>query len=197
MKTLIVVPVILAGLVVLGVIIWAIFLRKRMTFGEAIRRFFSLLFAPIRWFLGLFGGGITVDSGPAAPDVTPSPSSSGSVEVVRHEVGGCPPCELECPDPLPPTDTKPYEMEIRYLKDMVKFVGSIAKRENAINAQYRELYPGFSVMSPHVRRLSHEYNFLKNQLREDENEWTYFKNYFTKLSGIPSASSAVHYDIAF
>jgi len=50
-------------------------------------------------------------------------------------------------------------------------------------------------MSPEVRRLSYEYNFLKNEMREDENKWTYFKNYFTKLSGIPSTSSAIHYDL--
>lgn len=111
-----------------------------------------------------------------------------------------PPVVLSEPDPVPAevpdtSNEKAMECEIRYLKNMVRFVGAMAMRENAINAQYRELYPGFSVMSPHVQRLSHEYNFLKNQLREDDNQWTYFKNYFTKLSGIPSASSAVHYDL--
>jgi hypothetical protein len=78
---------------------------------------------------------------------------------------------------------------------MLKFTGAICKRENAINSQYRELYPGFSVNSPEVQRISAEYNFLKNQIRDDQNEFQYFKNYFTKLTGIPSTSSAVHYDL--
>ena len=157
---------------------------------------------PFKLILNLFGlGGVETSSTAAAPAPTepkqyemPSIQST-QTEIVRHEIQECPPCNVTCPEAPPAQDCKPLELEIQYLKNMVRFVGAMAKRENSINAQYRELYPGFSVMSPHVRRLSNEYNFLKNQLRDDENEWTYFKNYFTKLSGIPSTSSAVHYDL--
>ena len=117
-------------------------------------------------------------------------------EVIKHEMSECPPCtnECVCPD-CEETDIRPYELEIKYLKNMVKMTGSIARRENAINSQYRELYPGFSVMSPHVRKISHEYNFIKNELRQDPEQWQYFKNYYSRISGIPSSNQAVNYDL--
>jgi hypothetical protein len=194
--------ILLIAILAVFAIIWFIFFRQKFTLWELFKKILNLALLPFKLILKLFGiGGGETPAEPAAP--TPSepttyemPSiQSTQTEIVRHEIQECPPCNVTCPEPPVARDCKPFEMEIRYLKNMVRFVGAMAKRENAINAQYRELYPGFSVMSPHVRRLSHEYNFLKNQLREDENEWTYFKNYFTKLSGIPSTSSAVHYDL--
>jgi hypothetical protein len=126
--------------------------------------------------------------------VPPVPTTH--TEVIKHEVAECPPCTNECVCPTcEETDIRPYELEIKYLKNMVKMTGSIARRENAINSQYRELYPGFSVMSPHVRKLSHEYNFIKNEIRKDPEQWQYFKNYFSRISGIPSSSQKVHYDL--
>jgi len=119
-----------------------------------------------------------------------------SAQVIRHNVSDCPPCTNECVCPkCDEIDIRPYELEIKYLKDMVKMTGSIARRENAINSQYRELYPGFSVISPHVRKLSHEYNFIKNEIRKDPEEWQYFKNYYSRISGIPSSSQEVQYDL--
>jgi len=196
----------LIAIVVIYAIVWFLFFRKDFTLWELFKKIVSLALTPFRLILKLFGlgGGETPAAAPApAPGPAPSepqqyqmPSiQSTQTEIVRHEIQQCPPCNVTCPEALPAQDCKPLELEIHYLKNMVRFVGAMAKRENAINAQYRELYPGFSVMSPHVRRLSNEYNFLKNQIREDESEWTYFKNYFTKLSGIPSTSSAVHYDL--
>ena len=124
------------------------------------------------------------------------PVSTTHTEVVKHEMSECPPCTNECVCPTcEETDIRPYELEIKYLKNMVKMTGSIARRENAINSQYRELYPGFSVMSPHVRKISHEYNFIKNEIRKDPEQWQYFKNYYSRISGIPSSNQEVHYDL--
>ena len=205
MKFIAKVGILLIAVIVIFAVVWLLFFRKKFTLWELIKKILGLILLPFKLILKLFGMGggdpaprielpsIQLPSGPTSFDL-PSIQST-KTEIVRHEIGECPPCNVTCPDAPAGEDCKPLEMEIRYLKRMVKFVGSMAKRENAINAQYRELYPGFSVMSPHVQKLSHEYNFLKNQLREDESQWTYFKNYFTKLSGIPSASSAVHYDL--
>ena len=183
----------IVGIVVIIIII-LIVLMIIFRNNSFIKKLIELILLPFKLILKIFGIGSS--SKPSLPPLSVGSSgSSTTTEIIKHEIGTCPPCNVECPQPPKPTDTKPLELEIKYLKDMIKFTGSMAKRENAINAQYRELYPGFSVMSPDVRRLSYEYSFLKNQLREDENEWTYFKNYFTKLSGIPSSSSAVHYDL--
>jgi hypothetical protein len=124
--------------------------------------------------------------------VIPDQKENPPVQVIEHEVSVCPPCELKCPDPQKCPDTKPLELEIDYLKNMLKFVGSICRRENAVNSQFRAVYPGFSIMTPEVKKVSLEYNILKNQMREDEDQWTFFKNYFTRLTGIPSSSSAIH-----
>ena len=204
MKFLATLGILLVAFVVVVAIIWAIFFRKKFTLLKLFMQILGLVLLPFKLILKLFGLGGTAETGisidvpslPSDPLTFDLPSiQSTQTEVVRHEIQECPPCNVKCPDAPAAQDCRALEMEITYLKDMVKFVGSMAKRENAINAQYRELYPGFSVMSPHVRKLSHEHNFLKNQLREDESQWTYFKNYFTKLSGIPSTASAVHYDL--
>ena len=185
--------IVLIALLVIFAVVWLLFFRKKFTLWELFLKIIGLALLPFKLILNLFG----LERG-KTPAETPAPGPAVDItqtEIVRHEIAECPPCNVKCPDPPAGQDCGPLEMEISYLKSMVRFVGSMAKRENAINAQYRELYPGFSVMSPHVRKLSHEYNFLKNQIREDDNQWTYFKNYFTKLSGIPSTSSAVHYDL--
>lgn len=171
-----------------AVLVVITFVFRRSSF---VRKLISILMAPINFILRLFGIKIGVQKVPLTGSIL---NDSTETTIIQHEIAQCPPCNVNCPEP-PVCDNRPLELEIRYLKNMLKFVGAISKRENAINAQYRELYPGFSVMSPDVQRLSTEYNFLKNQIREDENEWTYFKNYFTKLTNIPSSSTAVHYDL--
>jgi hypothetical protein len=177
-----------AAIIALVVVVWAIFFRKIMGLGELFKKIFEIVLIPFKLILQIFGVGV---KSPAAAAAAPPPQ----IDIVQHQIGTCPPCDVKCPEIPKAQDCKPLELEISYLKKMVKFIGTMAKRENAINSQYREIYPGFSVMSPAVRRLSYEYNYMKNQIRDDENEWTYFKNYFTKLSGIPSTSSAVHYDL--
>lgn len=204
--------ILIVVVLVLGFIAWIVWYRDTdISLGEYYADTFGwitgILLWPFKFLLGLFGF-IGEEASAITPldldDIKlpiPLPSlakPSVSTKIVRHDVSECPPCEVDVK--CPPCDDgsgriEPLELEIKYLKDMVKFSGSIAKRENAINAQYRELYPGFNVLSPHVRKLSHEYNYIKNEIRKDKDEWQYFKNYFSKLTNIPSTTSAVHYDV--
>lgn len=191
-------------LIIFAVVLWFIFFRDNLAFSlvDLFKKILDIALLPFKLFIKLFTGLNIFGTPPTSidtsvkplPTIAP-PTEAPPVEVVKHEIATCPPCNVKCPDV--PVDNKsgPLELEIKYLKDMLKFTGSICKRENAINSQYRELYPGFSVNSPEVQRISTEYNFLKNQIRDDANEFQYFKNYFTKLTGIPSTSSAVHYDL--
>lgn len=176
---------------ILGVLIWLLF-QGDLSVSTIIETLGKVLLFPFQVILRVFG--VSPNETPAPPPAQECPVDKPNepVQVVEHQVSNCPPCELKCPETPICQDTKPMELEIQYLKDMLKFVGTICQRENAINEQFRELYPGFSIMSPEVKRLTMQYQFLKNQIREDETQYTYFKNYFTKLTGIPSSSSAVH-----
>ncbi len=208
--------IVIIAILVIILISWFVFFRKKYTILEFIM-------LPFKWIINfaskligrLFGfsdGDIGIDVG--IPPITipgvkepPLPGSGAggaseiiiqqpNVEVTKHVITDCPPCNCDCNCPkCEECDHRPYELEIKYLKDMVRFLGSIGMRENAINAQFRELHPGFTVNSPHVRQLSVEYNYIKNQIRKDKNKWQYFKNYFSKLSGIPSTSTAIHHDL--
>lgn len=199
--------IILVVLLFVALIVWIVWYRPSgIGFGEFLGSILSqilrVLLWPIRFLLGLFGfydeegplPGVNLPPVPLPPALKPTSSTT----ITKHEIATCPPCEVDvqcppCEDVS--SEIKPLELEIQYLKDMVRFVGSIAKRENAINAQYKELYPGFNVLSPHVRKLSHEYNYIKDEIRKDKDKWQYFKNYFTKLTNIPSTTSAIHYDV--
>lgn len=178
-------------------VVWIVWYRPYdVSFGAylllILQSIISIILWPIKVILSALGlwreGSVTV------PPLLP-PSNVTTTQIVKHEISECPPCNCtcECPE-CKELDTKPYEAEIKYLKDMVRLIGSIARRENAINSQYRDLYPGFSVMSPHVRKLTTEYNLMKEELRKDDDEWQYFKNYFTKLSGIPSDTNSYDTD---
>lgn len=183
--------------------IWFFWYRsENISYGHFLSNMLSKILSialwPIKFLFSLLG--LTSNDETIVPGLPQLklPEPSKAVTITKHEIGTCPPCEVDVQ--CPPcndhsADIKPLELEIKYLKDMVKFVGSIAKRENSINAQYRELYPGISVLSPHVRKLSHEYNYIKDEIRKDKDEWQYFKNYFTKLTNIPSTTGAIQYDV--
>lgn len=195
--------IILIVSLVISLIIWLIYYNPRgVSFGEFIvltlKTIINIVLWPFKFILQVLG--IWTDEVVEIIEddikLPEPPIPTTHTEVIKHEIAECPPCTNECVCPeCEETDIRPYELEIKYLKNMVKMTGSIARRENAINSQYRELYPGFSVMSPHVRKISHEYNFIKNEIRKDPEQWQYFKNYFSRISGIPSSNQSVHYDL--
>lgn len=190
--------------IVVSLVIWLIYYNPHgVSLGQFIllvmKSIIEILLWPFKFVLQVLGLW-TVEIIDVAEDIKiklPLPAiPTTHTEIIKHEITDCPPCNNECNCPTcEETDIRPYELEIKYLKNMVKMTGSIARRENAINSQYRELYPGFSVMSPHVRKISHEYNFIKTETRKDPEQWQYFKNYFSRISGIPSSSQAVNYDL--
>lgn len=197
--------IILIVSICISLVVWLVYYNPRgVSFGQfivlTIKAIINILLWPFKFILQVLGIW-TVEVAEIIDEdidfklpIPPIPTTH--TEVIKHEVSECPPCTNECVCPTcEETDVRPYELEIKYLKNMVKMTGSVARRENAINSQYRELYPGFSVMSPHVRKISHEYNFIKNELRKDPEQWQYFKNYFSRISGIPSSSQSVHYDL--
>ena len=195
-RLVIVMSILTAIIIVTTVIIWLVWYRP---YGVGFASYLALIFQwiigvltwPIRTLLQALGLWRTTDNtnlGILTPMLPNAPLAT-KTEVIKHEISQCPPCNCNCECPeCKETDTKPFELEIKYLKDMMRMTGAIARRENAINAQYRELYPGFSVITPSVQKLSEEYNIIKNQIKKDDDEWQYFKNYFTRLSGIPSDS---------
>ena len=176
--------------VVISLVIWLVWFRTMKLSAFIVMELqvmWSIAVWPIKTLLGFLGLWSPTDGGSL---VVPPPINMTTTEIVKHELSECPPCNCNCECPeCEKVDTEVYEIEIKYLKDMVRLTGAIAKRENAINAQYKELYPGFSVMSPHVIKLSTEYQMIKEELRKDEEEWAYFKNYFSKLSNIPAITS--------
>lgn len=186
--------ILIMGLVV-GLIIWGIWYNpKGISFGEFIILFMKsiidLILWPIKFLFGI--GEIVTDIDVSETPIIPTTHT----EIIKHEITDCPPCTNECVCPTcKETDTRPYELEIKYLKNMVKLVGSIARRENAINTYYKDIYPDFSINSPHVKKLTHEYNFIKDEISKNTDQWQYFKNYFSRISGIPSTSQAIHYDL--
>lgn len=201
--------------IIVATVVWFFWYRKAgVTFGGfviiALKGIMNIILWPIKFVLQVLGLWSPDNDAPEPVINLPTPSipnggllgalldpaNTTRTQVVKHEISECPPCTNECNCPTcEETDVRPYELEIRYLKNMAKMVGSIARRENAINSQYKELYPGFSVMSPHVRKISHEYEYIKEQIREDPEQWQYFKNYFSRITGIPNTNQAVQYDL--
>lgn len=120
---------------------------------------------------------------PQLSDPTPPP-----VTVTSASCPACPPCNMDCVCPEPKENAcKSIEKENDYLKNMVRFISVIARRENAINSSFALMFPSTSVLSvPRVQQLNYEYNYLKNEFRKDRGLWEYMQNNFTKLTGIPS-----------
>lgn len=187
---------------ILSIVIWSIWYRPSgVTLGGFIilimKSIVNTLLWPIKFLLKILGFLVEEEEEIEIElPIIQAPSPTTHTEIIKHEITDCPACTNECNCPTcEETDIRPYELEIKYLKNMVKLTGSIARRENAINSQYRELYPGFSIVTPHVRKITHEYNFIKDEMRKDAQQWQYFKNYFSRISGIPSSSQPVHYDL--
>lgn len=198
-------------MVMVGLLVGGYFLYTRV-FGGSINIPIPGFISTILGWIGLGGGDDSDVSLPPLPPTevdlsqqrrpagaaggvpieAPLPTGTGSVspivDVTKTVVSDCPPCSCECPKYEPTIcDKTNLEREVAYLKSMSKFLGAIARRENAINMEYGMAFPGYSVLSaPKVQQLNYEYNYLKNEYRKDRGKWDYFKNWFTKLTGIPS-----------
>lgn len=189
--------IVLTVAMIITSIVWASMYKSTMGYGDflsmIITKIWNIAIWPIKLLMSMFGfGGDAIPIPIPIPQLPLPPAPTLNTVVTKHEITTCPPCQVDVK--CPPCDDnkaeiKPLETEIKYLKDMLRFVGTIAKRENAINTQYKELYPGFNVQSPQVRKIGNEYTFIKEDIRKDKDEWQYFKNYFTQLTNIPSTSN--------
>lgn len=141
----------------------------------------------------------------AAPQPTFPPTSSGISSAFSSGSGAvtqtcpvCPVCQA-CPDcecPECPAcncgglDVKleSSKLEIENLKWMVRFLGALVKRENALNRALLEQCPTLYGMVPFIQQNEAESLFLQNIIKKNAQINQYFQVYFTKLSGLPSDS---------
>ena len=102
----------------------------------------------------------------------------------------CPPCECpaapDCICPVTDNQLKAAQAESRYLKWMVRFLGAIARRENAINRVMAKQCPGVYAMVPMVQEVDLETQYIQRHVRKDDDMYGYFKTNFAKYSGIPA-----------
>lgn len=134
-------------------------------------------------------------------------ASSGSggpprerIIIKEKECPACPACKCpQCPDCKCPdcpkcdcgmldTEFTAAKGEISYLKWMVRFLGALVRRENAINRALMEQCPGLYGVVPFVQQVDSEVDFVKNHVKKDRGAWEYFQQYFTRYSGIPSSN---------
>ena len=124
-----------------------------------------------------------------APPKAPEPTESSQANIRCPE---CPDCNCpECPDcncPVTDEKLKSAETENKYLKVMVQFLGSIARRENAINRAVMKECPTTFSMIPMIQEVDQEFSFIKKDIGVNHDMLQYFNTHFTKLSGIPSTS---------
>lgn len=129
-------------------------------------------------------------------------SSDGGAQVIIREVSKpcpnppactcpeCPDCKCpECPEcncPVTDNQLRAAEAESKYLKWMVRFLGSIARRENAINRVMAKECPGVFAMVPTVQEVDQETQFIQKHIRKDDDMYRYFQTNFSKYSGIPA-----------
>lgn len=102
----------------------------------------------------------------------------------------CPDCKCpECPDcncPVTDAELKSSKAELEYLKWMVRFLGALLRRENAVNRVMSQHCPGTFAMVPTVQQVDQETQFVQNYIRKDAGMLNYFQQHFTKYSGIKS-----------
>ena len=175
-KTVVIIIIVVVLLIILGIVGYIIYRRRQST--------------------SLISGGkpssafdTNINLNEAPPQYVPSGKNAGSANPP------CPPCpDCKCPDcpacncPVNDQKLKSATEEITYLKWMVKFLGSIARRENAINRAIMKECPTTFSMVPMIQSSDQEYRFIKKDIGKDHDMLNYFNGNFTKLSGIPSTS---------
>lgn len=117
--------------------------------------------------------------------------------IKEKECPACPACKCpECPDcqcpecpkcdcPVRDADLEASKTEVNYLKWMSRFLGSLVRRENAMNRALMEQCPGLYGVVPFVQQVDSEVDFVKNHIKKDRGAWEYFQKHFTRYSGIP------------
>ena len=120
------------------------------------------------------------------------------VREVPQPCPNCPTCKCQpCPDVTCPecpdlqcsvTDNQllAAQAEAKYLKWMVRFIGAIARRENAVNRVMAQQCPGVFGMVPMVQEVDQETQYIQKHIRKDKDMYQYFRSNFSRYSGIPS-----------
>ena len=189
--------VIFIGAFAVSFVMWIIWFKD---IGVTYPQFWMVIFGkiadfimwPIRLLLYLFG--LRQTTAAEIPIVHLLPKSSAPDKPSTKSDPNCPECKCDCKCPKCDIDgydtekIKPYTDEIRYLKHMVALLGKISLRENAVNSLYQEMYDPSEGITPDVTKLGNEYDFIKEQIRQDPREWDYFKQYFSQLSSVPSSA---------
>jgi hypothetical protein len=67
---------------------------------------------------------------------------------------------------------------------MVRFLGALLRRENAINRVIGEHCPGAFPMVPLVQQVDQETRYVQDHIRKDSGMLDYFQNNFMKYSGV-------------
>lgn len=184
-KIVIVIIVIVVLLIILGIVGYIIYRRRNSSTSTA-----SSIDQPL-----ITGGkpSSAFDTNINMNEAPPQYTASGNSGKVNSPP--CPPCpDCKCPDcpacncPVNDQKLKSATEEIHYLKWMVKFLGSIARRENAINRAIMKECPTTFSMVPMIQSNDQEFRLIKRDIGKDHDMLNYFNGNFTKLSGIPSTS---------
>jgi len=69
---------------------------------------------------------------------------------------------------------------------MVRFLGALMRRENALNRVLSEHCPGSYAMVPLVQKADEETEYVQRFIQKEPEMLRYFQNQFTRYSGIPS-----------
>ena len=201
---------IVIGVILLILIGYAFWVGKKIL--DVILNFPSLFIGLLSYIISLPRKllewmGILTPSASSAANKTTNSGGDDSAGVPREriiikekECPACPACkcpqcpDCKCPD-CPKCDCGAIDMELEsakskvsYLKWMVRFLGSLVRRENAVNRALMEQCPGLYGVVPFVQQVDSEVNFVKNHVKKDRGAWEYFQQYFTRYSGIPSSN---------
>jgi len=135
-------------------------------------------------------GGVSTAGIPSAAQVIVKEVAKPCPNPAPCVVPECPPCECpaapDCICPVTDNQLKAAEAESRYLKWMVRFLGAIARRENAVNRVMAKQCPGVFAMVPMVQEVDLETQFIQRHIRKDDDMYKYFQTNFSKYSGVPS-----------
>lgn len=180
MNKIVIVIIVILVLLILGIIGYIIYRRRSSS-------------SPEQPLITGGKGSSAFDTNINLNEPPPQYVSSGNMEKIT--VPPCPPCpDCKCPDcpacncPVNDQKLKSATEELNYLKWMVKFLGSIARRENAINRAIMKECPTTFSMIPMIQSTDQEFRFIKKDIGKDQDMLNYFNANFTKLSGIPSTS---------